>query len=250
MLDGTPNEFTTFNGVAVPVKDQLLWYPFWGSERTFPHFAAPWAWTMDTPFKWVKQVPSHFGGTAQGVVMSWPGHINDVGGIRRQFHHVIDIVPTVLEAAGISQPDTVNGIKQIPDRRREHGVHLGKGECEHAFHSQDAIFRDAGQSRHLSGWLGRLHDSRDAAVGAEHQGATGRDHRVQLGALQRRRRSHPIRGSRFEDAGQSSNSCRTSSTPKRRSTTYFRSTIRRSPAGTRRARASRPDARSLPTPVN
>lgn len=114
MLNGTPNEFTTFNGVAVPVKDQFLWYPFWGSERTFPHFAAGWAWTMDTPFKWVKQVPSHFGGTAQGVVMSWPGHINDVGGIRRQFHHVIDIVPTILEAARISQPDTINGIKQIP----------------------------------------------------------------------------------------------------------------------------------------
>jgi arylsulfatase A-like enzyme len=114
MINGTPNEFTTFNGVPVPVKDQLLWYPFWGSERTFPHFAAAWAWTMDTPFKWVKQVPSHFGGTAQGVVMSWPGRINDVGGIRRQFHHVIDIVPTILEAVGISQPETINGIKQIP----------------------------------------------------------------------------------------------------------------------------------------
>jgi arylsulfatase A-like enzyme len=114
MLNGTPNEFTTFNGVPVPVKDQFLWYPFWGSERTFPHFAAGWAWAMDTPFKWVKQVPSHFGGTAQGVVMSWPGHITDLGGIRRQFHHVIDIVPTILEAAGISQPDTINGIKQIP----------------------------------------------------------------------------------------------------------------------------------------
>jgi arylsulfatase len=73
MLNGTPNEFTTFNGVPVPVKDQFLWYPFWGSERTFPHFAAGWAWAMDTPFKWVKQVPSHFGGTAQGVAMSWPG---------------------------------------------------------------------------------------------------------------------------------------------------------------------------------
>ena len=114
MLDGTPNEFTTFNGVAVPVKDQFLWYPFWGSERTFPHYAAPWAWAMDTPFKWVKQVPSHFGGTAQGVAMSWPGHINDVGGVRRQFHHVIDVVPTILEAAGIPAPDTINGIKQNP----------------------------------------------------------------------------------------------------------------------------------------
>jgi arylsulfatase len=114
MLNGTPNEFTTFNGIPVPVKDQFLWYPFWGSDRTFPHFAAPWAWAMDTPFKWVKQVPSHFGGTAQGVVMSWPGHINDPGGIRRQFHHVIDIAPTILEATRIPQPDAINGIKQIP----------------------------------------------------------------------------------------------------------------------------------------
>jgi len=114
MLNGTPNEFTTFNGVAVPVKDQFLWYPFWGSDKTFPHYAAEWAWAMDTPFKWVKQVPSHFGGTAQGMVISWPGHIKDAGGIRRQFSHVIDIVPTILEAAGIPQPDTIDGIKQQP----------------------------------------------------------------------------------------------------------------------------------------
>ena len=113
-VNGTPNEFTTFNGVTVPVKDQFLWYEFWGSEKTFPHFAAGWAWAMDTPFKWVKQVASHRGGTAQGVCMSWPGHIKDVGGIRHQFHHVIDIVPTILEATGVSAPETVNGIPQRP----------------------------------------------------------------------------------------------------------------------------------------
>jgi len=114
MLNGTPNEFTTFNGVAVPVKDQFLWYEFWGSDRTFPHYAAGWAWAMDTPFKWMKQVASHRGGTANGMAMSWPGHITDVGGIRHQFHHVIDIVPTILEATGIPAPDTINGIKQRP----------------------------------------------------------------------------------------------------------------------------------------
>ena len=114
MVNGTPNEFTTFNGVPVPVKAQMLFYPFWGSERTFPHFAAGWAWAFDTPFKWTKQVPSHFGGTKQGVAMSWPGHIKDVGGIRRQFAHVIDIVPTILEATGIPAPETINGIPQKP----------------------------------------------------------------------------------------------------------------------------------------
>src|SRR5271154_6844780 len=112
MLNGTPNEFTTFNGISVPVKDQFLWYEFWGSERTFPHFAAGWSWAMDTPFKWTKQVASHYGGTAQGVCISWPGRINDVGGIRQQFHHLIDVVPTILEASGIPQPDTLNGIVQ------------------------------------------------------------------------------------------------------------------------------------------
>ena len=114
MLNGTPNEFTTFNGVPVPVDAQMLWYPFWGSDKTFPHFAAPWAWAMDTPFKWTKQVASHYGGTAQGMAISWPGHINDVGAIRRQFHHLIDIAPTILEATGIPLPDIVDGIKQRP----------------------------------------------------------------------------------------------------------------------------------------
>jgi len=98
----------------VPVKAQYLWYPFWGSDKTYPHYAAGWAWAMDTPFKWVKQVPSHFGGTAQGVAMSWPGHIKDPGGIRRQFHHVIDIVPTILAATGIRAPAAINGIAQHP----------------------------------------------------------------------------------------------------------------------------------------
>jgi arylsulfatase len=114
MINGTPNEFTFFNGVSVPVKDQFLWYEFWGSDKTFPHFSAGWAWALDTPFKWTKQVASHFGGTAQGVAMSWPGHIKDVGGIRNQFHHIIDIVPTILEVTGIAAPDAINGIRQRP----------------------------------------------------------------------------------------------------------------------------------------
>jgi arylsulfatase len=76
--------------------------------------AVAWSWAFDTPFKWTKQIASHFGGTRQGLAISWPGHINDPGGIRTQFHHVIDIVPTILEAAGIRAPEMVNGIKQKP----------------------------------------------------------------------------------------------------------------------------------------
>ena len=89
-------------------------YEDWGSDKTYPHMAVGWAWAFDTPFKWTKQVASHFGGTRQGLAISWPGHIKDVGGIRTQFHHVIDIVPTILEATGIQAPVTVNGITQRP----------------------------------------------------------------------------------------------------------------------------------------
>jgi arylsulfatase A-like enzyme len=96
MLNGTPNEFTTFNGISVPVKDQYLWYEFWGSDKIFPHYAAAWAWAFDTPFKWVKQVASHFGGTSQGVAMSWPNRIKNVGGIRHQFLMEPHLLPLAL----------------------------------------------------------------------------------------------------------------------------------------------------------
>lgn len=112
---GTPNWMAAANGVLeLPEAEYLRYYESWGSDQTYPHMAVPWAWAFDTPFKWVKQIASHFGGTRQGMAISWPGHIKDVGGIRTQFHHVIDIVPTILEAAGIQAPDTVDGIAQKP----------------------------------------------------------------------------------------------------------------------------------------
>jgi arylsulfatase A-like enzyme len=112
---GTPNWMAAANGVLeLPEVEYLRFYESWGSDATYPHMAVPWAWAFDTPFKWVKEVASHFGGTRQGMAISWPGHIDDVGGVRTQFHHVIDIVPTILEAAGIRAPDTVDGIKQKP----------------------------------------------------------------------------------------------------------------------------------------
>jgi arylsulfatase A-like enzyme len=111
---GTPNEMTFFNGVEVPVKDQLPFMDVWGSDKTYPHFSIGWAWALSTPYRWTKQVPSYFGGTRNGLVISWPNRIKDAGAIRNQFHHVIDIVPTILEATGIAAPVSVDGVDQEP----------------------------------------------------------------------------------------------------------------------------------------
>ena len=190
MLNGTPNEFTTFNGVAVPVKDQFLWYEFWGSDKTFPHFAAAWAWALDTPFKWCKQVASHRGGTAQGVCMSWPGHITDVGGIRNQFHHVIDIVPTILEVTGISAPDTINGIKQRPIEGVSMAYTWDKANANAPTKHTTQYFEMLRQPCHLSRRLDGSNESGDPPVGTEHQAAAGCDYRLQVGTLQHERGRH------------------------------------------------------------
>jgi len=113
-LHGTPNEIASLNGVNLPQQVSMKYLEAWGSDRTYNHMAVPWSWAFDTPFSWTKQVASHFGGTRQGMCVSWPGHIKDVGGIRNQFHHMIDVVPTILETAGLKAPDSVDGIKQSP----------------------------------------------------------------------------------------------------------------------------------------
>ena len=111
---GTPNVMTGYQGIPVPVPDQLKFYDVWGSSKTYPHMSVAWSWAFDTPFKWTKQVASHFGGTRQGMAIAWPERIKDAGGIRNQFHHMIDIVPTILEAADVKAPAMVNGIAQKP----------------------------------------------------------------------------------------------------------------------------------------
>jgi arylsulfatase len=112
-LIGTPNEIASLQGIPIPVEDQLKYfYDVWGSDRTYPHMAVGWTWAFDTPFSWTKQVASHFGGVRQGTAIAWPKRIKDAGGIRHQFHHFIDIVPTILEATGIQAPVMVNGITQ------------------------------------------------------------------------------------------------------------------------------------------
>jgi arylsulfatase A-like enzyme len=112
--NGTPNEVAAVQGVHLPVAAQFEFYDSWGSDRTYPHMSVGWAWAFDTPFSWTKMVCSHFGGTKQGMAISWPRGIKDTGGIRHQFHHVIDIMPTVLEAAQLKLPERVDGIPQTP----------------------------------------------------------------------------------------------------------------------------------------
>jgi arylsulfatase len=111
---GTTFDLAAIQAINVPVDVQLKFYDVLGSALTTPHMSVAWSWAFDTPFKWTKQVASYFGGTRQGMAISWPGHIKDLGGIRPQFHHIIDIVPTILEATGIQAPQTVNGIAQKP----------------------------------------------------------------------------------------------------------------------------------------
>ncbi len=111
---GTPFDLAAIQGIDVPVPEQLKFYDVWGSAQTTPHMSVAWSWAFDTPFKWTKQVASHFGGTRQGMAIAWPNRIKDAGGIRTQFHHMIDIVPTILEATGIRAPVMVNGIAQKP----------------------------------------------------------------------------------------------------------------------------------------
>ena len=112
---GTPNEVAFFNGLnKLPVDVQMKFYDVWGTDLTYPHMSAAWSWAFDTPFSWFKQIASHLGGIRQGMAISWPGHITDVGGIRNQFSHVIDIVPTILDATQIKPPEVVDGISQAP----------------------------------------------------------------------------------------------------------------------------------------
>ncbi|MCB1797454.1 MAG: arylsulfatase [Gammaproteobacteria bacterium] len=112
--NGMFSEMTYFNGVHEKVEDMLKHLDQWGGPETYPHMAAGWAVAFDTPYQWTKQVGSDFGGTKVGMAVHWPKGIKARGGLRNQFHHVIDVAPTVLEAAGLPEPRVVNGVPQRP----------------------------------------------------------------------------------------------------------------------------------------
>jgi arylsulfatase len=113
-LQGSVNENLFFNGFTEKWQDNLKVMDELGGPKHFNHFPASWAHAMDTPFQWTKQVASHFGGTRNPMIVSWRARINDRGGLRSQFMHVIDIVPTLYEVIGITPPIQLNGITQKP----------------------------------------------------------------------------------------------------------------------------------------
>jgi arylsulfatase len=113
-MNGMFSEMTYFNGVQETLPDMLKHYDDWGGPSTYPHMAAGWAVAGDTPFSWTKQVASNFGGTRNGMVVYWPKRVTAKGEVRSQFHHVIDIAPTVLDAARLPEPKSVNGTVQSP----------------------------------------------------------------------------------------------------------------------------------------
>jgi len=115
-LQGTYNEMIAFNGASAIETPEFLMARIdkLGSPDSYNHFAVGWAHAMDTPYQWTKQVASHWGGTRNGTIVHWPSHIKGKGEIRTQFHHVIDIAPTLLEAAGLPEPQSVNGVQQHP----------------------------------------------------------------------------------------------------------------------------------------
>ena len=115
-LNGAFNEMANFNGMAELETPEFLLSKMdeLGSPSSYNHYAVGWSWAMNTPFQWTKQVASHWGGTRNGTIVHWPNGIEEKGGLRSQFSHVIDVAPTILEAAGLPEPAMVNGVMQSP----------------------------------------------------------------------------------------------------------------------------------------
>ena len=115
-LQGAFNEMANFNGMGALETPEFMISKMdeFGSPESYNHYAVGWAWAMNAPLQWTKQVASHWGGTRNGTIVHWPKGIQEKGGLRSQFSHVIDVAPTIFEAAGIPEPLTVNGVTQSP----------------------------------------------------------------------------------------------------------------------------------------
>ena len=152
---GTPNEVAWFNGIsAMPAKTQLQWYDVWGTEETYNHMSAGWSWAFDTPFDYFKQNANRLGGVRQNMVVSWPQGITDKGGMRDQFLHVIDVVPTLLEVTGIAEPLEVDGIVQSPIEGTSFAYTFDKANADAPSRHRTQYFEMMGQwALYHEGWF-------------------------------------------------------------------------------------------------
>ena len=201
-MQGLLNEMTVFNAIPEDMKEVIRRMDELGGPTTFNHYPVGWAHAMDTPFQWTKQIASHFGGTRNGMVISWPARIKDKGGLRTQFCSVIDIMPTLLEAAGVPAPTSINGVAQKP---------IEGTSLVYTFDDAKAPSKHTTQYFEMFGNRGIYHDGWVAATtpgvapwdtAAEAQGRLPVRPRLQVGTLQRQRgllRSEQPRG---QGAGQ------------------------------------------------
>ena len=160
-INGAFNEMANFNGMAALETPEFLLSKLYelGSPTSYNHYAVGWAWAMDTPYQWTKQVASHWGGTRNGTIVHWPGGITEQGGHRSQFCHVIDVAPTILEAAGIPEPLSVNGVQQVAHRGDQHA--LQPERCRRPRAARPPVLRDVRQPRHLLQGLECRHQAPD-----------------------------------------------------------------------------------------
>ena len=152
---GTPNEVAFFNGLnKLPAEVQLKFYDVWGTDKTYNHMSAGWSWAFDTPFDWFKQNASRLGGINQNMAVSWPARIKDKGALREQFIHVIDVVPTILEASGIKAPEMVDGFKQAPIEGTSFAYTFDAANAKAPSHHKTQYFEMFGQyALYDDGWL-------------------------------------------------------------------------------------------------
>ena len=241
---GTPNEVAFFNGVPVPVEDQMKWYDVWGTEQTYNHMSAGWSWAFDTPFTWFKQNASRLGGIRQCMCVSWPGHIKDMGALREQFCHVIDVVPTLLEVCGIPAPETVDGIKQAPIEGTSFAYTFDEKNAKAPSRHKTQYFEMMGQwALYHEGWMLSTKVNR---APWEAFGAANPDPLNNSGAptLRPGQGLQPVPGHRRPASGQGEGDEEDVHRGRRRSIRSSRWTPRWPPASWPRARTSRPGAPS------
>ncbi len=199
--EGTFSEVAFFNGVRPPVDVQMKYYDAWGTEYAYNHMSAGWSWAFDTPFDWFKQNASRLGGTNQNMVISWPKRIKDKGGLREQFMHVIDIVPTLLEVTGIPAPEYVDGIKQKPIEGTSFAYTFDKKNAKAPVPSPYAVLRDDGPMGALSRRLDTEHQGQPGAVGRLQPRQPGSAQQPGVPALQPEQELQPVRGHRRTVSG-------------------------------------------------